>query len=228
VKYEIKSVSGEVLWSGDADSIRGAAEKAVKARVNLSRANLYRANLYGANLSGADLSGADLYRANLYGANLSGADLSGADLYGANLYGVNLYRVIGLSPERSTPLLMLLDQPGSIRAYKLVTEKGVGPFNGGITYEAGKDYSEPNANTDPMEQCAAGLNVATLDWCLREWREGYRVLIVEFTAADIACIPHGTDGKFRLKRMRVVGEKDLTPMFEREKAEREAWEKAKR
>jgi hypothetical protein len=196
---------------------------------NLSRANLSGANLSGADLSGAALSGADLYgadlygadlsRANLYGANLSGANLSGAnlsgaDLSGANLSDANLSGANGAQPERCTPLLMLLDQPGSIRAYKLVTDEGIGPFNGGITYQVGESYEVADADTNPHEHCAAGINVATLDWCLKEWQPGYRVLIVEFTAADIACIPTATDGKFRLHRCRVVGEKDITPLVQ--------------
>ena len=137
-------------------------------------------------------------------ANLSGADLSRADLSRANLSGAN-----GVVAERSTPLLMLRDQPGAIRAYKLVTITGTGPFNGGITYEIGQSYSVSDANTDPLESCAAGINVATLDWCLSNWQPGYRVLLVEFTAADIASIPTCTDGKFRLHRCVVVGEVDL-------------------
>lgn len=104
---------------------------------------------------------------------------------------------------------MLLEQPGEIRAYKLVNEAGMGPFNGGIVYEIGETYEEKNANIDENEQCAAGLNVATLDWCMREWRKSYRILVVEFIAADIAAIPINTDGKFRLRRLTVVGEKDL-------------------
>ena len=107
---------------------------------------------------------------------------------------------------------MLLDQRGPVRAYKLTTSDGVCPFNGGITYEVGGTYEVANANTDAGEQCAAGINVATLDWCLREWQPGYRVLVVEFTAADIAAIPTGTDGKFRLHRCRVVEEKTLADL----------------
>lgn len=38
-------------------------------------------------------------------------------------------------------------------------------------------------------RCAAGINVATLDWCMKEWKIGHRILLVEFTAADIAAIP---------------------------------------
>ena len=186
-----------------------------------------RADLSGADLSGANLSGADLCRADLCGANLSGADLCRADLCGANLYGANLYganlcganlsgadlcRAVGIAPERITDLLMLLDQPGRIRAYKLVTAAGVGPFNGGITYTVGESYEVANASTDASVQCAAGINVATLPWCLREWQPGYRVLIVEFEAKDIACIPTATDGKFRLHRCTVVGEKDVSTL----------------
>jgi hypothetical protein len=44
---------------------------------------------------------------------------------------------------------------------------------------------------------------------MKQWRQDYRILIVEFTAKDIACIPITTDGKFRLHRCKVVGEKDL-------------------
>ena len=142
-------------------------------------------------------------------ADLGSADLGSADLGSANLRGANLRGAKGLAPEHVTPLLMLLDQPAKIRAYKLVTAEGIGPFNGGITYVIGGHYEVADANTDPTQQCAAGINVAALDWCLKEWRPAYRILIVEFTAGDIACIPTATDGKFRLFRCDVVGEKNI-------------------
>jgi hypothetical protein len=44
---------------------------------------------------------------------------------------------------------------------------------------------------------------------MREWSAGYRILIAEFEAADIAAIPIGSDGKFRVFRCTIVGEKDL-------------------
>lgn len=62
---EIKNIKGEILYSSEAESIKGAVEEAVKKGFTLSVANLY-----GANLRVADLSGADLRWANLYGANL--------------------------------------------------------------------------------------------------------------------------------------------------------------
>ena len=66
-----------------------------------------------------------------------------------------------------------------------------------------------NANTNDNEQCAKGINLATLDWCMKNWQKGYRILIAEFTAKDIASIPIATDGKFRVHRCKIVGEKDL-------------------
>src|SRR5690606_14507358 len=118
-----------------------------------------------------------------------------------------------IAPERVTPLLMLLDQPGKIRAYKLVTADGMSPINHKrINYEIGKSIAVADANTDPSEHCAAGVNVATLDWCLKEWQPGWRIFVVEFTAADIAAIPTATDGKFRLHRCDVVAEKAIDPV----------------
>ena len=66
------------------------------------------------------------------------------------------------------------------------------------------------ADADCSEaQCAKGISLATLDWCMNEWQPGYRILIAEFTAKDIASIPIATDGKFRVKKCKIVGEKNL-------------------
>jgi uncharacterized protein YjbI with pentapeptide repeats len=185
MRYEIKCrFTGRVLYEKDAESLRAVVEAAVSV---------------GARLNGANLDGARLNGARLYGARLNGAGLNGASLEGA----------VGVNPISCTPLLMLLDQPGAIWAYKLVTERGEGPFNGGIYYAVGQDYEVANANTDPNEPCAAGIHLATLDWCVKGLRPGYRILIAEFTAADIAAIPTATDGKIRVHRCRIVGEKSL-------------------
>jgi len=198
-------------------------------RANLSLANLSLANLSLANLSEADLSGANLLRANLSEAdlslanlswanlslaNLSEADLSEADLSGANLSLANLSeadlsRAKHLNKFLTTPLYGMLDQHDPLVAYKLVTADGIGPFNGGITYTVGHSYEEPNADTDERESCGAGINLASLDWCLRHYKSGDRILIAEFQKADIAAIPIGSDGKFRVHRCRIVGEKGL-------------------
>jgi hypothetical protein len=198
----------------------------------LSGADLYGAYLYGADLTGADLTGADLYGANLYRADLTGAYLTGAYLTGANLYradltgayltGANLYRADlteaaltgakGHIPERTTALAALPYMTGvsagCIAAFKLVNHKGEGHVNGGIKYPVGEVVEEPNANCDPGTQYGAGLNIADLPWVLREYVEGDRVLLVEHRPEDIAAIPYGTDGKYRVKRLKVL--RDIT------------------
>jgi len=190
MKFEIKHRwNGEILFEVEAGDFRAALEIAVKKGANLVRANLDGANLYGANL----------VRANLDGANLDGANLVRANLDGAK----------GVNPLICTPLLMLLDQPGPIRAYKLVTQNMEGPWHGGLKYKIGKKVSVKGANKDVTEHCGAGINLATLNWCMVSWKEGYRILIAEFEANDIAAIPTATDGKFRVHRCKIVGEKDL-------------------
>jgi hypothetical protein len=138
-----------------------------------------------------------------------GSDLSGSDLSGSNLSGSNLSGSNGLNSYLCTPLLMLLDQPGKIRAYKLVTKNGEGPYNGGIIYEIGGTYKEPSACADVNIRCAEGISLATLDWCMKEWKPGYHILVAEFAVKDIAAIPTATDGKFRVSKCKIIGEKDL-------------------
>jgi uncharacterized protein YjbI with pentapeptide repeats len=176
---------------------------------DLMDADLMDADLRGADLRYADLRYADLRGADLMGANLRGADLMGADLRGANLRDANLRDAKGINPHLSTPLLMLYDQIGQIRAYKLVTKDNTGPYYPKITYTKGKTYTVENANTDVNIHCAKGISLATLDWCMKEWKPGYKILIAEFIRDDIACVPTSTDGKFRVHKCKIVGEKDL-------------------
>ncbi len=109
---------------------------------------------------------------------------------------------------------MLHDQVGKIRAYKLVDADGRSPIHssgnsGNLKYKKGETIEATNADCDENRDCAKGVNVATLDWCMKSWCKGWRILVVEFAAKDIAVIPTGTDGEFRLHRCKVVGEKNL-------------------
>jgi hypothetical protein len=95
MKIQIKSISGNVLFETESESMKGAVEKAVKENVSLAFADLEGARLRGANLElanlrGANLEGANLELANLELANLELANLRGANLRGANLRGANL------------------------------------------------------------------------------------------------------------------------------------------
>ncbi len=207
MKIEIKNRwTGTILYSAECESIKECLEKAIKEETNLSDANLSDANLMGANLLGA----------NLRDANLTGANLTGANLMGANLRDANLTDANGINPYMSTPLLMLLDQPkeNDIIAYKLTTEhycSPIAPQNdyGTINYEIGKTVEVLDADTNAEHQCSKGINVATLDWCMKEWLKGYKILRGKFKVEDIACIPTATDGKFRLRRFTPISEVDL-------------------
>jgi hypothetical protein len=108
----------------------------------------------------------------------------------------------------TTPLYILQDQIGKIRAYKLTKSDGTGPYYPTITYRIGKTYTE-KADTDESKQCSNGISLATLDWCIKEWKPGYKIFVAEFTAKDIACIPIGSDGKFRVSKCKIIREKNL-------------------
>jgi hypothetical protein len=117
--------------------------------------------------------------------------------------------VKNLNKYITTPLYLLLEQPDKIRAYKIIKSNGEGIYNGGLIYKVGESVEEKDADTDEKKDCGKGINLATLDWCIREWKKGYKILIAEFTKDDIACIPIGSHGKFRVFRCKIVGEKNL-------------------
>lgn len=153
----------------------------------------------------------DLRNASLYRTNLTDADLTGVNLTDTDLFEANLTHAQGINRYLSTPLLFLLDQPSKIRAYKLVGPSLASHFRktSPITYEIGKTHSVEWWDSDETEDCGAGINLATMDWCLQAWERGCRVLIAEFTAQDIVAIPISTSGKLRVKRCQIVGEVDL-------------------
>jgi hypothetical protein len=204
VDFTIKRWTGELIKIVKAENFKKAIEQAIKEKMDLSYADLRYADLSSADLSSADLRYADLSYADLSSANLRYANLSSANLSYADLSSAR-----NLNKYLTTPLFILKEQTGTIRAYKLTTSGCVGPFQGGLKYEINKTYIVANANCDENIECGEGINVASLDWCLRNWQPNFRIFIVEFEASDIATIPIGSDGKFRLKKCRVVSELNL-------------------
>jgi len=179
------------------------------ARANLDGANLVRANLYEANLYGASLYEASLYEASLVRANLDGANLYGANLDGANLDGANLYGASGLNKFQTNPLHAMQFATGTINGFKLVNANGEGVHRGGIKYQVGETVriNKADCDYDESTQCGSGINLATLDWCLKEKsNDSQKILLCEFTAKDLVAVPLGTDGKFRVKKCKVVRE----------------------
>ena len=171
---------------------------------NLSSANLRSADLRSANLRSADLRWADLRWANLRWANLRSADLSSADLRWANLRSADL-RSAKDQALYADNLTLLRYQKHKIRAFKFVTSEMKSPINGDIVYKVGKYVGENNYNASELEDCGAGLNVATLEWCIKNNDKKDAVYIeVEFKPEDIVSIPFQSDGKFRVKKLKVV------------------------
>ena len=88
--FQIKTITGRVLFECEAGSVKAALEIAVGKDADLRGAYLRGVDLRGAYLRGAYLRGAYLRGADLRGADLEGADLEGADLRGADLRGAYL------------------------------------------------------------------------------------------------------------------------------------------
>ena len=205
-KIQIMSIFGSVLYeSTEVDNtVKKTVEKAVENEANLN----------GANLDGASLNGASLYRANLNGANLNGANLDGASLNGANLNGASLDGASLDGAKNISPIyisdlysLKLLPQNTVLTYWKYI-KNGLSPIqdSGKIKYIVGKTYTEKDFNIDENEQCGSGLNVATLQWCLKETISDNDVELIEcqFKVSNIVAIPYFTDGKFRVKSLKVL------------------------
>ncbi|MBU0977996.1 MAG: pentapeptide repeat-containing protein [Nanoarchaeota archaeon] len=138
--------------------------------------------------------GADLRRANLRGANLWEADLRGANLWEAD----NVPSIF------KTDLYILKAQPGKLRAYKFLNgDKS--PYQN-FKYEVGKTYTADDCDDNELVECSRGINVATLDWCLRRTNGDLTktYIEVEFLAKDIVAIPYFSDGKFRVRKVKAL------------------------
>ena len=187
-------------YLGGAD-LRGADLRgAYLGGAYLRGAYLRDADLGGAYLRGAYLRGAYLRDADLGGAYLGGAYLRDADLRDTILDGVEWLAWIGIVPVN-----------GKARSYKLINHDGEGVFQGGINYLLKKKiFSVKNINKDINIACGEGINLATLEWCItNKQNEGDRLLMMEFEVSEdnVVC-PMASDGNFRVKKCRRIGECD--------------------
>ena len=128
-------------------------------------------------------------------ANLIGADLRKADLRESNLSGAKL---------QLPDIYVLKDQPPNTKliAFKFLTSELKSPFEE-FQYEVGKVYSTNDYSDDERVTCDKGFNVATRQWCERNMGTGSVLIRVSFYPKDIVAIPYATDGKFRVKRMKI-------------------------
>lgn len=123
----------------------------------------------------------------------------------SNLSSADLRSAKKLPHKWHSELNILRFQTGKLKAYKFIDANGKSPLNCSkkLSYEAGKTVTEKDFNADDMQDCGAGINIATLEWCERE-RQGEPVIEVEFDAKDIVSIPYISDGKFRVKKLKVL------------------------
>lgn len=209
--------------------LRGANLKGVNLKkADLTEADIRCANLRYANLKSsvlykADLTSADLRDTNLQDASLQGAQLEEADLRGANLTDVYLANIqlrhtrirgVHMCVKQAAYimpdlyLLKMQDPTLKLKAWKYLAQDYGSPIYDGperIIYEIGGVYKAPRIEGDALLECAAGLHVAPLSWCIREACDPRAVFAeVEFEIKDIVAIPFFTDGKFRVKKLKVL------------------------
>jgi hypothetical protein len=81
----------------------------------------------------------------------------------------------------------------------------VSPYQN-FKYEIGKEYSVEDGDSDDRILCEKGINLASLEWCLRETHCDLTktYAIFEFDPKDILSIPYNSDGKFRVSKARYV------------------------
>ena len=136
----------------------------------------------------------DCLEKNLRYANLSNADLHNTDLryakYKEPLFLPDLYS------------LKLLPQKTKLTYWKYLKE-GKSPYQN-MEYKIGEEYKFKTYNADEQEQCGEGGNVATLIWCLKDSSKADEFIECEFKVSDIIAIPYSTDGKFRVKKLKVL------------------------
>ena len=179
--------------SGERADLRGA---------DLRGAKLGCADLRGAKLSDADLSGADLRDADLRGADLRGTKLGCADLKGADLRGADLSGAENLLSSVDYLRNNFECTAEGIIAYKVFNAVFSPPTKWKIQP---KSVITENVNANRTNDCGCGINVATLEWVLREYSEEeiWKVLIRWEWLCGVV-VPYNTDGKIRCERVELV------------------------
>ena len=148
------------------------------------------------------------------------ADLRKADLWGADLRGADLRGAKNLPRQFSSDLNLLKWQPKKLLAFKYL-EGQTSPYQI-YKYEIGKEYEVEDGNSDERILCDKGINLATLEWCLRETNcdltKTYAVF--EFDPKNIIAIPYNSDGKFRVAKAKYIRnlteeeiKKTIQPMY---------------
>lgn len=90
---EIKTIGGELIYSGEHKNIKAAVFHCIQNRISLRAANLDGAELTYLDFQNVDLTGVSLKYSNLEGSSFEHADLKWAQLDGTNFKNCNLHGV---------------------------------------------------------------------------------------------------------------------------------------
>lgn len=199
-------LAGAAFWGCD---FRGATlTGAWLPGASFCGCDLSGADFSGACLRGADLSGCKLIGVRMVGANLSGTDLAYAEfqnadlsyscLDGVYLLGKELAGARGIVVDATTPLAILKEQRGPLRAFAMARKDGEAFSGGGVYLSVGCEYFDPEADTNETVLRGRGLDVGTFRECVIYYlgNKGYclaadRIFLVEFMPEDIAAMPVG-------------------------------------
>jgi hypothetical protein len=109
-------------------------------------------------------------------------------------------------------LAKLDNHVGRVRAFKYTSLEGKSPTRSGseaLTYRVGDIVSVKKADKSKSVDCSYGINLASKDWIKPKVLYGsYRVFACEFEIEDLAAVPSGSDGKFRVFKCEVMEELD--------------------
>ena len=109
------------------------------------------------NLSNTSFSRSKIRNTEFVDCNLSEIYLNDADLTKEQIKKL----------QRKNHLSILFDLPGTLYAYKFVDNHYQTTYQN-FQYEIGKSYDfTKETNSNPLATCGPGLNVATIDWCIK-------------------------------------------------------------
>ena len=130
-------------------------------------------------------------------------DLVGTDLIGAKhdlVFGLTQFiEKFGVEVKGQTLIL-----------YKYLRKDMTSPYQG-LKYEIGKIYKMDIKDCDEniFNNCGAGFNVATKEWCLKDskHREGeWKFVQAAVHWKDVISVPLYTDGKIRCRKMKILAD----------------------
>lgn len=207
------------LVSKYADWTGVCLEKAKLDNSDLQHINLRNANLKQSSFSHCKLNDVSFVNSEIEDSNFDGSNLNSSFLDASQSEYFQSQNIEGVIADQSI-LKQLPQLTSPFEIYKLINGKNEGIFRGGLKYIVGETVEVAKYNSDPKEECGAGISVATLSWCISRFDkdlkgektpdEKHSILKIKVDPADIVCVPEYSTGKIRVKKCFVVDRLDNT------------------